>query len=110
MSDTIAGRIEEKIELLDAFNSEKAEFITLYGRRRIGKTFLIEELFNTNNCYFFHASGVQNGKLLEQLSEFAKVIGSIFYKVASIANPTSWMMAFEELSKAIANTPKTKKI
>ncbi len=110
MSDIIAGRIEEKIELLDAFNSEKAEFITLYGRRRIGKTFLIEELFNAKNCYFFHVTGVQNGKLLEQLSEFAKVIGNTFYKGASIASPISWMMAFEELSKAIANAPQNKKI
>ena len=33
MSSIIAGREEEKAELLDAFNSNKAEFIVVYGRK-----------------------------------------------------------------------------
>jgi uncharacterized protein len=110
MSNTIAGRIEEKEELLDAFNSAKAEFITLYGRRRIGKTFLIEELFKSKSCHFFHVTGVQHGVLIEQLGAFAKEVGDTFYNGASIANPASWMSAFEELTKAIDSALKPEKI
>ena len=83
MLSTIAGRTEEKEELLDAFNSGKAEFITIYGRRRIGKTFLVEALFKSKSCHFFHVTGVQDGTLVEQLNEFSKAVGETFYQGAS---------------------------
>ena len=39
------ARKEEQAELLDAVQSSKSEFVAVYGRRRIGKTFLVEETF-----------------------------------------------------------------
>ena len=39
------GRIKEKNQLLEAFGSEYSEFVAVYGRRRIGKTFLVRETF-----------------------------------------------------------------
>ncbi len=107
---SIAGRSKERSELLEIYQSRKAEFVVVYGRRRIGKTFLIEELFKTKNGYFFHVTGVQDGALTEQLGEFAKAIGRTFYQGASIATSGSWMQAFEELSKAINATQQSKKI
>ena len=110
MSNIISGRSEEQRELQETFSSKVAEFIILYGRRRIGKTFLIEEFFSKKSCYFFHVTGVQNGTKEEQLKEFAKSIGSTFYNGASILPSVSWVDALEELSKAINGTVKNKKV
>ena len=43
--ETIIGREEEKKLLSDALRSIDAELITVYGRRRIGKTFLVRNFF-----------------------------------------------------------------
>jgi uncharacterized protein len=107
--EKIIGREEEKKELAEAFSSKKAEFIVLYGRRRVGKTFLIEKFYSPKKCIFFHVTGVQDGLLKEQLAEFAKAIGKIFYGGAKIASAKSWTSAFEELNNAINNIPKSKK-
>lgn len=40
------GRIVEQKELLRALESQQSEFVALYGRRRVGKTFLVNEFFN----------------------------------------------------------------
>lgn len=108
--DKIVGRKDEKNELSEAFSSSKAEFIVLYGRRRVGKTFLIEQYFKSKKCIYFHVTGVQDGALKEQLSEFAKAIGNVFYNGASIAAPSTWASAFEELNNAIVKAPKSQKI
>ena len=42
MSSKIIGRIEEKLELKDILNSKRAEFVVVYGRRRVGKTYLMK--------------------------------------------------------------------
>jgi len=106
----IIGRRSELQELEDAFSTKKAEMIVLYGRRRIGKTFLINEFFSKKTGIYFHVTGVQDGLLNEQLEEFTIAIGKVFYKGATIAKPNSWMKALGELNKAIENAPKTKKI
>ena len=40
----LTGRKEEQIKLLNAMESDESEFIAVYGRRRVGKTFLIREI------------------------------------------------------------------
>ena len=42
----LIGRQFEKDRLLSAYESEYSEFVAVYGRRRVGKTFLIRETFN----------------------------------------------------------------
>lgn len=42
----LIGREKEKNELLDAFHSNASEFVAIYGRRRVGKTYLIRETFD----------------------------------------------------------------
>ena len=43
--DRIIGRKQEIEELNNLYNSGKAEFVAIYGRRRVGKTYLVKELF-----------------------------------------------------------------
>ena len=54
------GREQEKAQLSQLLNSDKAEFIAVYGRRRVGKTFLIKE--HLRDQITFYASGVLNEK------------------------------------------------
>ena len=42
----LIGRLEEQEELRSAYESEYSEFVAVYGRRRVGKTFLIRETFD----------------------------------------------------------------
>lgn len=97
----IIGRDTEKRLLTDILNSKEAEFIAVWGRRRIGKTFLIESFFREKTCVFFHTTGIQSGTLSSQIKEFTKEIGTIFYEGAKIAVPDTWMDAFEALNSAI---------
>ncbi len=108
--DKIIGRNKEKNILTDAFNSNSAEFIAIYGRRRIGKTYLIKNFFQGKNCVYFQMTGIYKGSLANQLSRFSKEIGETFYRGASIKVQETWMDAFEELSRAIEQVPKNKKI
>lgn len=39
------GRSEEAAELNRLYNSRKAEFVAIYGRRRIGKTYLVDQVY-----------------------------------------------------------------
>ena len=55
----LIGREQEKKELLDALASDYSEFIAVYGRRRVGKTFLIRQYFK--NRFAFDMTGVMEG-------------------------------------------------
>ncbi|PCH55962.1 MAG: AAA family ATPase, partial [Legionellales bacterium] len=75
----IVGRTREQLMLERIYKSQNAEFIIIYGRRRVGKTYLIKKYFAPLPGKFLQITGTQNGLLNEQLSEFAKAIGETFY-------------------------------
>lgn len=54
----IVGRIEEQAALKEYMQSDKPEFLAIYGRRRVGKTFLIKETFK--NDFTFHVTAIAN--------------------------------------------------
>ena len=54
----IVGRKKEKKLLNKAYDSKESEFIVVYGRRRIGKTYLIRAFFAKKRCLFSHATGI----------------------------------------------------
>ena len=106
----IIGRETEKEILEEVIESNKAEFLAIYGRRRVGKTYLITNFIRSVKCVFFHVTGIQKGSLEEQLEEFAIQIGSTFYQGASITVRGRWRDALKDLTEAMDNLPKNKKI
>ena len=46
LKNMIVGRILEKEKLMKAYESEYSQFVTVYGRRRVGKTFFVRETFD----------------------------------------------------------------
>jgi predicted AAA+ superfamily ATPase len=95
--EKIIGRIEEQKLLLSLKDSPKAEFVALYGRRRVGKTFLINQLFGDNLA--FKMTGVIDGTLKEQLMAFTDSMEDFGY--AMDEKPKDWMTAFKLLKNAL---------
>ena len=103
---SIIGRISEKTLLREALNSRKSELIALYGRRRVGKTFLIREEYKGH--IQFELTGLHNGNLSDQLDVFWKEISSRSKGNKSLEKPNSWFVAFTQLENYI-NSIKSKK-
>ena len=100
------GRIAEVKELSEAFASTQSEFVAIYGRRRVGKTFLVNETFGGQ--YAFQHAGVENVCMREQLEYFRQSL-SLYggYRCPRLAN---WRTAFFELQKLLMRSPEGKKV
>lgn len=97
---TLIGR-DTELELLETLWSSKfPEFLAVYGRRRIGKTFLITE-FLKNKGPHLKITGSKNAPLSEQLTNFMDALSATFYQGAPLATPKSWREAFKYLTKAV---------
>ena len=95
MENQIIGR-EREIQLLEEIcHSSRAEFVAVYGRRRIGKTFLIDKYFGGR--YDFYMTGIYEGTRREQLTNFAHQLER--YSGERCAVPKDWMEAFFALEK-----------
>lgn len=110
ITGNIIGRLREQKLLRELINSTRSEFIAIYGRRRVGKTYLIKNLVEKMPCTFFHVTGIQEGTLADQLEEFAIQIGRTFYNNAPITNRQRWKDAFEDLTQAINKISKEEKV
>lgn len=105
----IIGRSVEQEKLSKVFNSNESELLVVYGRRRVGKTFLLREYFAHKNCQFMHVTGVDKGSLKVQLNNFAKALSKTFFNDVSLQTPVSWNGAFELLNKQILAKKEQKK-
>jgi AAA+ ATPase superfamily predicted ATPase len=65
MDKYFIGREQEIKTLQNIMDSGKAEFVAVYGRRRVGKTYLIQQFFNNN--FAFSATGIIEGTREEEL-------------------------------------------
>lgn len=92
----LIGRTAEKQCLNEYMRSGKSEFVALYGRRRIGKTFLVDEFFDRK--YAFYVSGVIDGARAEQMTAFTLALRNIGYQGAT---PKTWMDAFYALAQLL---------
>ena len=64
----MVGRKREQKQLMAAFSSAESEFVAVYGRRRVGKTFLVRETFG--GSFVFQHTGVKKGSGAVQLACF----------------------------------------
>ena len=101
--ERIIGRIPELKQLQQLLESPDAELLAIYGRRRVGKTFLVRNAYEKQMVFEF--SGAHNATLRTQLAVFGQAMTTAtgFH----IAAPTNWMQAFDQLR--IFLEPKLKK-
>jgi len=110
--NSIIGREKEINELNKLYNSGKAEFTAVYGRRRVGKTYLIDTFFG-DKLTFRHVGlspvDAKQGKnlLAEQLQNF--YISLQRYGAKKTKKPKSWLDAFFLLEQWLETQDKNKR-
>lgn len=95
-----------------AYSSKQSQLVAVYGRLRVGKTYLIRELFKDE--FAFYHTGVSPVELKEQnllevqLREFNATL--IRYGANNMEPPTNWTDAFERLIALLSKLPKGKRM
>lgn len=103
----LIGRSKELRVLENAMESETSQFIAVYGRRRVGKTFLIREAFQQE--FTFYLTGVANINLQQNLSNFHRAIKK-YHPDGFATIPENWFAAFGQLEELLSKSSKEKKI
>ena len=102
MANNLVGRAKEIKELLELYNSGKSEFVAIYGRRRVGKTFLVDECLK-GKITFRHAGlspvdkDNHKNNLKNQLAHFGFSLK--LHGMQGVKRPASWMEAFFMLAQ-----------
>ncbi|WP_232214716.1 ATP-binding protein [Asinibacterium sp. OR53] len=103
--DTVIGRKEEKKILSQVLASEDPELVAIYGRRRVGKTFLIQETFKDHMVFEF--AGIHGASMAQQLENFSKAMQRAAGSPLPVLPPANWIQAFSQLETIVQ--PKLKK-
>lgn len=93
----IIGREKEKDTIAKCLESKKPEFLVVYGRRRVGKTYLIREFFHEK--FSFYSTGIPNEKTRNQLKAFNESLKNYGDDTRTI--PKDWFEAFRRLRKIL---------
>ncbi|MBR4213967.1 MAG: ATP-binding protein [Bacteroidales bacterium] len=93
----LIGRKEYIDELEDIYKSNKSEFVAVYGRRRIGKTFLIDSVFESRMT--FSLTAMANSTLKSQLLNFKIEMSRQFNR--DFATSDNWLTALNQLATQI---------
>ena len=99
MDKQFIGRKLEIQQLKKIESSGKAEFVAVYGRRRVGKTYLIKQYFDKR--FAFETTGILEGSAEEQMFAFRNSLEKVGYDGAL---PSTWLEAFECLKTAMEKT------
>ena len=100
------GRINERDELIRMYESDESEFVAVYGRRRVGKTYLIREVFADK--FAFRHSGLAQEGMTRQLTQFLKSLQD--FDLEQKRRPKNWNEAFALLEQVVAASVQRKKV
>jgi AAA+ ATPase superfamily predicted ATPase len=106
-ADKLIGRERECEELKWAMDSHRSELVVLYGRRRVGKTFLVRRFFSDNYC--FHYVGAHNQKKAMQLQNFRESLMR-YSSQNDIPALQNWHDAFLQLEKYLESCNEKRKV
>ncbi|MDY4832356.1 MAG: ATP-binding protein [Treponema sp.] len=102
--DKIIGRKAEVKQVLECFESDKSELVSVYGRRRVGKTFLIKECFDEEFDFWF--TGIYKATRVQHLTQFQNVLNE--KSGTKIKKLQDWFQAFEVLKNYLLSLNKDK--
>ena len=100
----LTSRDKEKKILLDALQAEESQFIAVYGRRRVGKTYLIRQTYD--KTFLFEHAGLADGGRKDQLQAFTASLKRAGLRVDDA--PANWLDAFELLKDLVEKSSKKK--
>lgn len=105
MQERIIGRHNELQLLAKYMQTPRSEFIAVYGRRRVGKTFLVRHAIGKEAC--FSVTGMENVLLDEQLANFYISLRKVY---PSAVRCGSWLEAFDQLEQYLESLQEGNKI
>lgn len=107
MTSEFTGRKKEQEILQKALYSKEAEMVSVIGRRRIGKTFLIKTAYQGQIA--FELTGTKGAPLAEQLQNFAYSLRLATDNALIVKPPSDWMEAFFMLINYLKKLPADRK-
>ena len=102
----MVGRIHEVEALREALIADRSRFVVVYGRRRVGKTFLIREAFDYR--FTFSHTGMESGSMSDQLEAFHSSL--IDQGMESCEVPKDWIQAFGLLKRFLKASADERKV
>jgi AAA+ ATPase superfamily predicted ATPase len=104
----IIGRKQEINILNTILEHQDARFLAVWGRRRVGKTFLVRQFF-TKKGDFFELIGQKNSSRADQLANFASNYSALYLNNSAIPKPSTWSEAFTVLTKKLQSSNSERK-
>jgi uncharacterized protein len=105
--EKLIGREVEKKVLQEALDSPAPELMALFGRRRVGKTFLVRQYYAGRLVFEF--TGTREAKLSQQLQNFTKALGKAAGNEKLYRVPDNWSDAFDLLTYFLTPKIQTRK-
>ena len=102
----LIGREKQQQELLGLLERDESQFCAVYGRRRVGKTYLVKQTFGGK--FAFTHTGLSKASKEEQLWEFRESLRRAGMKTRKM--PKTWYEAFHMLEDHLASLQQEKKI
>lgn len=102
----IAGRSQEISILQSLLQKDSPEFLAIYGRRRIGKTYLVRQVYGAN--IVFECSGLHQKEFSQQLENFWLTLTEVDKKPKPM--PKTWLQAFTQLKAYLNELGHEKKV
>lgn len=106
MIQKIIGRKKEQELLKECYLSGKPEFVAVYGRRRIGKTFLVKQFFKEKFDFYF--TGAYQATKRDQLFNFKMTLEA--YSGKQRKTPQTWLEAFFQLQDYLSSLGNKRKV
>lgn len=89
--------------------SKEAELVAIYGRRRVGKTFLVREWVEPRADVFLTVTGLKDAPATEQLLLVQREVERVLFDNAPLPPFPSWKVAFETMAGGVERVAKVKK-
>lgn len=102
--EKLIGRKNEQKQVFECLESDKSELVAVYGRRRVGKTYLINQCFNEEFDFWF--TGIYEATKVQHLAQFKSVLNERSGKKSK--KPQDWFEAFELLKEYLLSLNKEK--
>ena len=100
------GRSEQIALMQETLSIKKSSFVAVTGRRRVGKTYLIDDVYSNNFC--LRITGIQGGDKQTQINNFTQKISEYSNKKID-TTATNWQQVFVQLKSYLKLLPKKKK-
>lgn len=107
MKNILIGRKEAQETLINALASDSSELVGVFGRRRVGKTYLVKHVYQEHIT--FEITGLEGSSNTKQLGYFSKQIDLYAQSPVPSKKPKNWLEAFFRLANFLDKQPKDKK-